>query len=305
MKRVIVTGASGFIGRQLLRHLLEANVEIWAIVPDPESLEDIQDDRLHIVKADFSRFDRLEEMIVERDFDVCFHLAWAGTWGKPFADYALQLNNAKAACDMIIQAAKLKCMRFILIGTIVQLEAMKYMLSDEGNPRISCTYGTAKNTAAMLCRIQAAQLGIGWNLAILSSVYGVGDRSGMIENVLIKSFMSGVRPKLVTGENNYDCTYVDDIVAGLMAIAERGKMNRTYYVGHRYLQTFRDIVCEIRDVLAPDMELTFGDYPDTTPIDYSLININALYEDTGYEPAVPLSEGVKRTAAWLSKNKLI
>lgn len=303
MERAIVTGATGFIGTHLVKTLLEQGVEVWAIVPDPENLVRVDSGKIHAVKADFSQFDRLSELMEERGFDVCFHLAWAGTWGKPFADYVLQLNNAKAACDMIVQAAKLQCRRFIMIGTIVQLEALSYMLSDGGHPRVSCIYGTAKNTAMMLCRIEAAQLGIEWNLAMLSSVYGVGDRSGMIENVLINSFLSGTRPKLAPGENHYDCTYVDDIAAGLMKVAECGKANKTYYVGHRKLCTFKEIVCEIRDVLAPGMELKFGEYPDTAPIDYSLIDVNALYDDTGFEPQISLREGISRTAEWLKENK--
>ena len=301
MKRTIVTGASGFIGRALTRELLDRGTEVWAVVRDGRKLDDIQSKYLHIVEADFEQYPHLAEKIEACGFDECFHLAWNGTWGAPFRDYALQLRNAKAACDMVEQAAKLGCRRFILTSTIVQLEAERYMLSDEGTPRVSCIYGTAKNTAALLCRIQAGRLGIGWNTAVLSSVYGAGDRSGMIENVLIKSFLAGERPKLAAGENSYDCTYVDDIVAGLIAIAEKGALNRTYYVGHRQMQTFREIVCGMRDVLAPEMELRFGEYPDSAPIDYSLIDVDALYNDTGYEPVIPLEEGVHRTAQWLQE----
>lgn len=301
MKRAIVTGASGFIGKALTKALLYRGVEVWAVVRDGRKLDDIQSKNLHIVEADFAEYPCLAEEVESRGFDVCFHLAWNGTWGAPFRDYALQLENAKAACDMVEQAAKLGCRRFILTSTIVQLEAQRYMLSDEGMPRVSCIYGTMKNTAALLCRILAGQLGIGWNTAVLSSVYGVGDRSGMIENVLIKSFLAGERPKLATGENDYDCTYVGDVVTGLTAIAEKGALNKTYYVGHRQRQTFRQIVCGMRDVLVPEMELRFGEYPDGAPIDYSLIDVDALYRDTGYEPSVPLAEGVRRTAQWLQE----
>lgn len=218
----------------------------------------------------------MEEQIRIRDIDACYHLAWDGTWGEAFKDYALQLQNAKCACDMAVKAAMLGCRRFVLVSTIVQLEAPKYMLEDSGRPRYSCIYGTAKSAAALLCRIEASRLGMGWNTAVLSSVYGEGDRSQMIENVVIQNFLSGKRPKLVTGDNQYDCTYVDDVVAGLIAIVERGRPDKTYYVGHRKLRTFRDIVSEIRDVLAPEMELKFGEYPDVAPIDYSLINVDAL-----------------------------
>ena len=299
MKRVIITGASGFIGKTLTTALLEKGVEVWAIVRHAEKMADIKSEILHIVEADFDHYEQLSEQIETRGFDACFHLAWNGTWGEPFKDYTLQLKNAKYACDMMVQSAKLQCLRFILVSSIVQLETQKYMLSDVGHPRFSCIYGTAKNTAAMLCRIEAEQLGIGWNTAILSSVYGIGDQSGMIENVLIQHFLAGTPPKLASGENYYDCTYVEDAVSGLIAIAERGAFNRTYYVGHRQLQTFREIVCEVRDALAPGMKLRFGEYPGTMPLDYSLIDVDALYNDTGFEPHVSLREGILKTAKWL------
>ena len=212
------------------------------------------------------------------------------------------MNNAKYACDALLQAAKINCKRFILIGTIVQLEAKKYLLSDEGIPRFSCIYGAAKNTAEILCRIEAEHLSIGWNLAVLSSVYGIGDTSGMIENTLIKSFLSNQTPKLVEGNNYYDCTYVDDIVDGLIAIANKGIKNKTYYVGHREMRTFREIVDNIRDVLAPEMPLIYGEYPDSTPIDYSLIDVNALYNDTGFECEADFESSILQTAQWIQTN---
>lgn len=301
MSKYIVTGASGFIGNALTKKLLANGDEVWAIVRSKDKINNLDSEKLHIIEADFTQYSQLSDMIAGKDFDCFFHLAWQGTWGAAFQDYTLQLNNAKYACDALLQAAKINCQRFILIGTIVQLEAKKYLLSDEGIPRFSCIYGTAKNAAAMLCRIEAEHLSIGWNLAVLSSVYGIGDTSGMIENTLIKSFLSNQTPKLVEGNNYYDCTYVDDIVNGLIAIANKGIKNKTYYVGHREMRTFREIVDNIRDVLAPDMPLIYGEYPDSTPIDYSLIDINALYNDTGFECHADFKESIMKTANWLKE----
>lgn len=303
MKTAIVTGASGFVGRRLVQTLLAGGTEVWAVVRRRSALDDIRCERLHVAEAGFERYEHLAQIVGATGFDAFFHLAWNGTWGASFQDYALQMDNARYACDAIGQAAKLRCGRFILMGTIVQLEALMYMLTDGGHPRHSCIYGVAKNAAAMLCRIRAEQTGIDWNIAVCSSVYGDGDRSEMIENVLVKSFLAGKRPKLAQGNTRYDSTYVGDVAEGLVAIAERGRANRTYYVGHRQPQTFRELVCGIRDVLAPDMELVFGEYPDAAPIDYSLIDVDALYNDTGFEPAVSLAEGIRTTARWISGGK--
>lgn len=300
MKKAIVTGATGFIGECLTKKLISNHVETWAVVRDKNKLN-AESPYLHVVEASFDEYMQLSQLISERNFDVCFHLAWDGTWGEPFKDYDRQLMNARYACDMAVQAAQMNCRRFIFSSTIVQLEALKYMLSDEGQPRYSCIYGTAKTCAALLCRIIAEQKGMEWNTAVLSSIYGVGDKSKMIENVLIQSFLAGVRPKLVTGDHLYDSTYVEDAVSGLLAIAEYGQSNKTYYVGHRQLKTFRELVCEIRDVLAPDMELKFGEYPGVTSIDYSLIDVDALYRDTGFECQIGIPDGIRRTADWLQR----
>ena len=96
-----------------------------------------------------------------------------------------------------------------------------------------------------------------------------------------------------------------DVAEGLIVIAGRGRENKTYYVGHRQPQTFWKLVCGMRGVLASDMELVFGEYPDTAPVDYSLIDVDTLYHDTGYEPGRPLREGIMRTAEWVRKYKTI
>ena len=158
MSKYIVTGASGFIGNALTKKLLANGDEVWAIVRSKDKINNLDSEKLHIIEADFTQYSQLSDMIAGKDFDCFFHLAWQGTWGAAFQDYTLQLNNAKYACDALLQAAKINCQRFILIGTIVQLEAKKYLLSDEGIPRFSCIYGTAKNAAAMLCRIEAEHL---------------------------------------------------------------------------------------------------------------------------------------------------
>ena len=173
------------------------------------------------------------------------------------------------------------------------------MKPDCQHMRMSCIYGTAKVAAEMICKVLARQNMIAFNSAILASVYGEGDQTDTIQNVLIRALLEGKSPKLVQAKTLYDWIYVDDAVSALLAISQRGKPNRSYYVGHNELSTMEDLVTQTRDIIAPDVELRFGEYPDGGWIDYSKVDLTALYRDTGFKCTADFYNSIKKTADWL------
>lgn len=299
MRKAVVTGASGFIGRALTKRLLSEGWTVYAVVRDAAQIE--AHEGLCVIQAAMADYGRLDEMASERGFDALFHLAWDGTFGASFKDYHRQMKNAAYAGDALLAAVRLGAKRFVYVGTIVELEAKRYMLADGGEPRMSCIYGTAKAAGEMLCKTLAYQNGIVYNAAILASVYGDGDRSGMIQNVLIRALQRGESPKLVSGRNLYDWIYVEDVAVGLMSVAECGKADKTYYIGHRQLQTFEELVTCTRDIVAPGVTLRFGALSDKTATDWSLIDRDALYRDTGFACAADFEESIRKTANWLAQ----
>lgn len=303
MKKVIVTGADGFIGSALVKALVANGYQVYSVVKKKEQISWPINKNIILVEAEFKDYGQLESRITNRGFDAFYHLAWNGTFGESFENYHRQLENAAYAADALIAASRLHCKRFVLIGTIVELEVKYYIRTDKGEPRISCIYGTAKLSAEMICRTLAYRNGIGFNTAILASVYGEGDRSNMIQNVLIRALLEGKSPKLIQGENLYDWIYIDDVANALIAIEQKGQANRTYYVGHQELQTFESLVSRTRDIVAPDVELRFGELQDKTVIDYSMIDRDALFRDTGFVCKADFDESIRKTARWLAEQK--
>ena len=78
---------------------------------------------------------------------------------------------------------------------------------------------------------------------------------------------------------------------------------RSYYIGHRKLKTFREIVTAIRDVINPDAELRFGEYEDSLNMDYSYTDLDALYRDTGFECKADFEETIREQADYLKSIK--
>jgi nucleoside-diphosphate-sugar epimerase len=298
MEKVIVTGASGFIGKALTKKLLDEGKIVYAVVRNPEKIRDLENKNLYVINLNLNEYQKLPELIID-EIDVFYHFAWEGTFGESFRNYYQQFDNVKYSGDAITAACNMKCKKFILAGTIVELEVKKYINMNYCEPRISCIYGTAKMAAEMLCKIIAYNNNIEFNMSIIASVYGVGDYSLMIQNILINAFNKGNTIKLVKGENLYDWIYIDDVVNAFISIGEKGVNFKTYYVGHRELKTFKEIVTQVRDIINPDIELKFGELNDSTPLDYSLININELYEDTGFEAKVDFKESILKTSEWV------
>ena len=87
MKKAIVTGANGFIGSWLRKELLKNNVEVIAVVRNEQSNTETIPENVKIVYSELDTIYDLVNKVFDRDIDVFYHLAWAGTGGKARDDY--------------------------------------------------------------------------------------------------------------------------------------------------------------------------------------------------------------------------
>lgn len=303
MKRTIITGANGFIGSALTKRLLASGSEVWAVVREKNALKGIGSGNLHLVTAAFESYESLSSLIQERDFDVFYHFAWQGVFGDAFRDYELQLKNATYACKALMEAVKLRCKKFVFAGTYNEFEVKGFMDDTSYQPRYTCIYASAKLTAELMCRTLAYQNGITYHAGLPCMIYGENNRSEMLPNIVLRQLLSGVEPRLIEGKNYYDLVYVEDVAAAFEAIGERGVNGKSYYVGHRKLSTFRELLSDIRNIVAPDMGLNFGAFQDTSAMDYSRIDLDELYRDTGFECTADFRESILKTAEWLMQQK--
>ena len=140
-----------------------------------------------------------------------------------------------------------------------------------------------------------------YNSALIPLPYGVGNNSPQLFNILIKNCYNNLPTKLIEGNNQYDCVHISDVAKGIAAIGNLGKNMKSYYIGHRKIKTFREVVTEIRNIINPNARLLFGEYKDSLNMDYSLANIDDLYDDTGFECTADLKSTILETANWLKE----
>ena len=303
MKKVIVTGAGGFIGGALTELLLNEGITVYGVDISEKSIGRHSGKANFIpIIADFTKYNRLHEMIEDNDIDVFYHFAWQGVFGEPFKDYRLQLNNAAYATDALNQAIKIGCKKFVFAGTYNEIEVADFIDMSGQNPRYTCIYSAAKTAAEIICKTIAANSGIEYSAGLTSMSYGENNRSMMLANVVLKQFVNGESPKLIEGNIPYDFIYIDDIARAFYAIGERGKHLKSYYIGHRKLKMFKEWLIEIGQTVNPAVELKFGAYPDDASRNYDKIDLDALYNDTGFECQSDFKESILKTALWVKEN---
>lgn len=302
MKSAIITGVGGFIGSHLCNRLLNDGVKVYGIDVVDTVHERFCNPNYIPITATFEDYGHLHELINE-PADVFFHLAWAGgLLQSSFIDYELQLSNAKYACDAYMEAVEIGCKRFVNSGTNNQVEIKQFINTLDFQPRTTCIYATAKTALELIIRTLATKHETEYVATMIPMPYGEGNRSMQLFNVVMKSLIEGKSPSLIEGKNLYDMVYIEDIVGAFISVAEKGKSGRSYYVGHRELRTFRFWIEEIRDIVAPNVELKFGEYKDPLDLDYSLVDLDLLYKDTGYECKTKMKEILPGLTEWIKNN---
>ena len=304
MKKVLITGAGGFIGGSLAKYLLNKGVTVIGVDISEDKMEFLSEYKnFSKVSATFEQYLHLHEIIPDRDIDVFYHFAWQGVFGTAFQNYALQLDNAKYSCIAVDEAIKMNVKKFVFAGTMNEYEMEKYIHCDSFEPRYTYIYSCVKQVSEAIGKTLAYNRKIEYCAGRIAMAFGERNNSDMLPNVVMKNLLTGNPCKLIAGEGIYDMIYIDDIVAAFEAIGEFGKNMKSYYIGHRKLRTFRELITEIAYVINPQCELQFGAYPDVpSGVDYNSIDLDALYHDTGFECKADFRESILKTASWLRDN---
>jgi len=299
MKTAVVTGASGFIGRALVRELVKNNYYVYALVRRRTQKNDSGDPNIRFITCDLSDLSHLKDKIPTGTCDMFYHLAWEGTSGPARADVELQLRNALWTVDALRAAKELGCNRFICAGSIMEYETMSAVYSRGCRPGAGYIYGGGKLTSHVMCASTAAQIGVELVWPMLTNAYGPGERSPRLVNSTIRKCLRGESPKFTSGTQNYDFVYIDDAVRGLCLIGEKGKPFHEYLIGSSQARPLKEFLWEMQAAVAPGLKFQFGDIP-FSGVDLPLerFDCSRTEADTGFRAEVSFAEGCRRTMAW-------
>lgn len=283
MKRVLVTGATGFIGRHTLPHLAAAGFEVH-----PIGSRD----------ADLLNGQARQDLLARVKPSHLLHLAWHVPPGK----YWTSLKNVRwlqASMDLIIAFANQGGKRIVSAGTCAEYSWEGDGLCREEETPIApaSLYGTSKDALRRMQESLARQLGFSQAWGRIFFPYGPYEPEGRLVPSVIRSILAGEPAKCSHGRQIRDFIYVDDAArafAILVDSAYEGPIN----IGTGIPVTIAEVAqTAARLAGRPDL-LQLGALPTRSgEPDRLLADVTRLAE-IGFHPNFNIEQGLRKTGDW-------
>jgi UDP-glucose 4-epimerase len=294
-EKILITGASGFIGSHLCRRLCEANIELHAIsrVKRPE-----YESKLRWWQGDLS------DSMTARDFvqaikpNVIFHLA-SHVMGARNLENVMPTfrSNLLSTVNILTVASEVGCRRIVLTNSLEE--------PDLGDPTSipSSPYAAAKWASSGYARMFHALYQLPVVILRLFMVYGPAqqDLAKLIPYVTL-CLLRGEAPRLTSGQREVDWIYVDDVVDGIIAAAQASNVEgKTIEIGSGELVSIRNVVEHLVRLTNPTIQPVFGALAERPLEQVRKANVAAALTQMGWKPKTSLREGLENTVNWFTK----
>ena len=328
--KILITGASGFIGSFIVEEALRQGFDTWAAVRKSSSKAYLQDERINFIELNLSSKEQLVSQLRDQAFDYVVHAAGV-TKCLNKADFRrINTEGTKNLVDALLEVG-MPLKRFVFISSLSIFGAIKEQqpydeIRETDTPQPNTAYGKSKLEAEQYLATLGARLP--YIILRPTGVYGPREKDYFI---MAKSIQQ--HSDFAVGYKRQDITfvYVQDVVQAVFLALTRGENGRKFFLsdGQVYQSTtFSDLIHEelgrpwwIR-ITAPVWVLRvitfFGEYVGRLTGKVTALNndkfnilkqrnwrcdIQPAIDELGFQPHYDLKQGVKETIKWYKDNK--
>jgi nucleoside-diphosphate-sugar epimerase len=303
MKRVVITGATGFVGANLARRCLHEGHEVHLLLrPEHDAwrIEGIRDDvRLHIVEL--SDREALSSLVQRIRPEWIFHLAAHGAYPAQTDLGRMIETNIVGTVNLVEICLESGFEAFVNTGSSSEYGFKDNAPTEKEWLEPNSAYAVTKASASLFCRLIAQSRNVHLITLRLYSVYGPYEEPSRLMPTLIMKGLHGKLPSLANPEIARDYVYVDDVNQAYLLAAARPSQESgaIYNVGTGIQTSLREVVETARRVMNITVEPEWGSMPDRQWDTTAWVSNNLKIQSAlGWRPEYPFETGFRQMVNW-------
>lgn len=303
MKRVLITGASGFVGAAVTRELVRQGRDVAALLRPTSDTRRIEAQlgKIQVIRGDLRGLDVVAPQIRSFRPEAVLHLGWEGVKGSE-RNAPVQADNVPASVSLYQLSEECGAQTFVGMGSQAEYGPASGKLDESARTQPTTVYGAAKLSTCLLLERTAAASGRSFSWLRLFSSYGPGDDPSWLLQYLARSLLTRQRPALTAAQQVWDYIHVDD-VAGAVIAAMDSKVHGVFNLGSGQAHKLEHIITTLRDLIDPALPLGFGELPyRPDQVMHLEADISKLTAATGWVPTIALDAGLQQVVSWLREH---
>jgi len=307
MKRVIITGATGFVGANLARRLLRDGHEVHLLVRPDHTTWRIAAIRaeVHLHEVDLADAAALAGVVGVIRPDWIFHLAAYGAYSWETDPARMVQTNFNGTMNLVEACLKTGFEAFVNTGSSSEYGFKDHPPSETEWLEPNSHYAVTKASATLYCRYTAQSRNVRLPTLRLYSVYGPYEEPARLIPTLIVRGLSGELPPLADPNTARDYIYVEDVCDAYLLAATQAHQEpgAIYNVGTGVQTPLREVVELARKTMSINAVPQWGSLPGRS-WDTQIWSANSrkIREALGWQPRHTLEQGFTMTLNWFGAN---
>lgn len=288
--RVLLTGASGFLGRYVLDILRSRGID--AVMIGRQRIPGNGD--MDFIGADLLTTPDFTALVKESKATHLLHLAWYTEYGKYWTS-PLNLRWVEATTRLVEAFCEAGGQHVVVAGTCAEYDWSHGYCREDSTPLNPATlYGTAKEATRRLVMAvcEQHQVSCAWGRGFLP--YGTGEGNQRLIPALIDVFR-GKRPPFGVNAPAYrDFLHVSDVAEGFITLLQSGERG-DYNISSAQPMQLADVVRELARLLDADPQAVLNLSSERPGDPHLLVGENLKLKALGWQPAISMARGLELT----------
>ena len=304
--KVLVTGATGFVGSCLTRRLVEMQCDVHIFTRNMSNKWRIADlsGRVTGHEVDLRDADMVEKAVAQIGPTIIYHLATCGGFAYQKDTSVIIESNLMGTVNLLRACEKIGFDCFINTGSSSEYGMKSEPMSEGDILEPVGDYGVSKAATTLFCRSRALEKALPIITLRLFSPYGPRDDPQRLIPYVIKSLLRGESPKLSAPKSVRDFIYIDDVLeVFLKVIKAPSSEGKIFNVGTGVQISIGEVVSMITAIIGNGIEPRWGKVNSQRPEPGSWVaDIRKAKTELGWFPSTSLWAGLNKTVEWFREN---